>query len=318
MDDYVEVAVRSVGEREKREYNSFGPWVQEIKDLDDLPPRFDSYRDELRSAVFLAKVPYHVERREALPGSDLYEHLLAILPDALALFSLQGGSILRRDLRYGRIASISLVSVLLDGLLVVEDADGLGLELHFNTVSAKLVRNIVDLVRARCRDSKGRAEDSGRIPGPDLAADPGEDDVLYANLLAELRSREAPLSLLAYQDPCRLKTRGTERRSLGRRLLDELRRYYLGSVMLLEAQSELIIVRDSTEMRRRKFRGYRYEIAWLPFSSVKGARLEERTLPNEAVASVLHLSASSREYEFYFVAPPEPAVKRLAALAGRG
>jgi hypothetical protein len=315
MGEYVETAWRGVGEREKSEYNSFGPWVQEIQGASDLPPRFDPQWDELKTAVLIAKVPYHVERRDALPGSDLYEHLLAVEPEALVLLSLQGGSVARRELGYGRIASISLVSALLDGHLVVEDAEGESLELRFNTVSAKLMRKVIDLVRDRCRASSGRPEDSGRTLGPDLAAAPGESDTLYANLLVEFRSREAPVSLLAYQGACRLKARDAGR-PLGRRVLDELRRRYLDSVMLLEARSELIFVRRSTEIRRRKPRGYRYEIAWLPFSSIKDLRLEERTLPNDAVVSVLHLSASTREHELYFEAPPEEARARLAAILG--
>jgi hypothetical protein len=311
---YAAKAVRGVGEREIREYDGFGPWALRIEEANDLPPRFDPYWGELRSASIVAKLPYHVERREALPGSELYEHLVAVGDEGLVLLSLKGASIQRRELGFGQLASISLVSALLDGHLILEEFGGRSIDLGYNTVSEKLIQEIVDQVRRRCFLSGLRAGEAELRPGPDLVAPPDDGDILFKNLLAGLRSRESPLSLIAYQASSRLRPREEEGRSIARRVLDGLHRRYFCSVMLLEASSELILVRDSTGMRRRKARGYRYEVTWLPLAGLDGARIEERSVSKGSFESVLRLSASGRELELSFARPPEEGLARLGTI----
>lgn len=218
-DEYCLAIRRPVGAREVEEYNASGPWIQAVKSASDLPPRFDPYWGELSRAARIVKVPYRVERRE----------VFAIGPDGLILLSVEGDSVSRRDFGYGRIAAISLVSELLDGHLVFEGSDGgRGLELGFNTVSSPLVMELVEAAREKAVAAGGAFDFVGPSPGPDIARAPGEEDMLSANLFAEFREREGDLSLVAYQGACvfvsPLEAAG---RSLGRRLVDKLRRFYL-------------------------------------------------------------------------------------------
>lgn len=318
-DEYCLAIRRPVGAREVEEYNAFGPWIQAVKKASDLPPRFDPYWAELSSAVFVVKVPYHVERREAFAGSDLYKQVFAIGADGLILLGVEGGSVSRRDLGYGRIAAISLVTQLLDGRLLFEESGGgSGLELCFNTVSSPLAMDLVDAARQKAA-AAGRAANSTvtpRSPGPDLARAPGEEDMLSVNLLAELREREGDLSLVAYQGACVfVSSHEAAERSLGKRLVDRLRRFYIDPVLLLEGHSELVLLHRSRDPRRRKnARGYGYAITWLPFSSIKAVSLEPRRLENSAQATVLRLASTGRDYELYFASSPEGVLPRLEAL----
>ena len=84
-DEYVAEPRRPAGERERREYDAFGPWMQRVRRAEELPPRFDAFWPELSAAEAVAKVPYRVERRKALPGSDLYERVLGLCPEGLVL-----------------------------------------------------------------------------------------------------------------------------------------------------------------------------------------------------------------------------------------
>jgi hypothetical protein len=314
-DDYKAAAVREVGDRERNEYNTFGPWVQEVKSADDLPPRFDTYWEQLRSAARLLKVPYHVERREALPGSNLYEHVIAFVNDGIILVSIEGDSTVRRDLGYARVSSISLSIELLDGRLVFREAGGPGIKLHFNAVSEPLAREIVDLVRARCQAAANGWGAEGLTPGSDLVSPPGKADAFFSNLLAEFHAHDSASALLAYQGPSPIESLGGGSRSLGQRLWALFRRAYLSSAMILQARAELILVRASREIRRKKTGGYWYETLWLPFSSLRGAKLEPRTLENGGRVFVLFIEASDGEYDFNFASPPDAAYSRLKQLA---
>lgn len=318
-DEYCLAIRRPVGAREVEEYNAFGPWLQAVTKASDLPPRFDPYWTELSKAASIVKLPYRVERREAFAGSDLYKQVFAVGPESLLLLSVDGDSVSRRDLGYGRVATISLVSQLLDSHLLFEEAGGgSGLELGFNTVSSPLVMDIVDLARRRVVSAgPGAARRPGFGPGPDLARAPGKEDMLSANLLADFRAREGELSIVAYQGSrVFVSPAEGEGRSLGRRLANKLRRLYLDPEMLLEGPAELILLRRSRDPRRRKnARGYGYAITWLPLSSLRGVGLEPRKLENGAHAVVLRLASTGSDYELYFVSAPEEAVQRLAAIA---
>jgi hypothetical protein len=316
-DEYCLAIRRPVGAREVEEYNAFGPWIQAVKKASDLPPRFDPYWAELSSAVFVVKVPYHVERREAFAGSDLYKQVFAIGADGLILLSVEGESVLRRDLGYSRIAAISLVTQLLDGRLLFEESGGGGsLELGFNTVSFPLVMDLVDAARENAVAAGRAAPSAPHSPGPDLARAPGEEDMLSVNFLTEFRAREGALSILAYQGACVfVSPPEAEGRSLGRRLVDKLRRFYIDPVMLLEGRSDLIVLRRSCDPRRRKnARGYGYAITWLPFTSLKDVVLEPRRLENGAQATALRLVSVGRDYEAFFATAPEGSLPRLKAL----
>jgi hypothetical protein len=316
-DEYCLAIRRPVGSREVEEYNAFGPWVQAVKKVSDLPPRFDPYWAELSNATRIVKVPYRVERREAFAGSDLYKQVFAIGPDGLILLSVEGDSVSRRDFGYGRIAAISLVSQLLDGHLVFEDSGGgCGLELGFNTVSSLLVMDLVDRARENMTAAGRAATSAPHSIGPDLARAPGKEDMLSANLLAEFRAREGALSIVAYQGACVfVSPPEAEGRSLGRRLIDKLRRFYIDPVMLLEGHSELILLRRSDDPRRRKnARGYGYAITWLPFTSLLGVGLEPRRFENGAQVTVLRLASAGRDYEVFFASAPEGSLPRLKAL----
>jgi hypothetical protein len=315
-DEYVALSVREVGERERNEYNAFGPWIQEIKGAEDMPPRFDSYWDQCREAARVIKVPYHVERREALPGSNLYEHVMAFGNDGIMLISIEGDSTVRRDLAYSRLSSVSLSIELLDGRLAFREAGGPGVKLHFNAVSEPLAREFVDLVRSRCQALSPVRSGEGRMPGPDLVAPPGKNDVFFSNLFREFHSRDSASSLLAYQCPSTIQSLAGKNRSLGQRLLALFRGAYLSSSMILQTRAELILVRASREVGRKKSGSYWYETLWLPQSSLRGAKLETRSLGNGGVISVLFIESSDGEYEFNFSEPPALAYARLKELAG--
>ena len=85
--------------------------------------------------------------------------------------------------------------------------------------------------------------------------------------------------------------------------------------MLLEASSEIIVVRAAKDVRRRKSGSYWYETMWMPLSSLEGASLEPRPQSNGGIVFALRLDAPDGLHVLYFSAPPEAALARLKALA---
>lgn len=292
--------------------------MQPVRLPEELPPRFDPYWPELSSAALVAKVPFGVERRAALPGSDLYERVLALCPGGLVFLRIDGEAIRRVELPYGSLSWVALTIDLLDAHLLFGGEDEGRLDLAFNAVSEPLAMEIVAAALARL------GSDAPGIPrGPDLAAPPTEaEDFFFANFLSRQRSREPELSLLAYQRPCRVP--GSPAQGAYSLVRDALFPTWLDSAMLLELPGHLLAVRRGKSARRGP-KGFRVERGWIPTPQRRAPRLEELSLPNGGRVSVLDPGAGGGavtggmcgELSLLFSEPPAAALGRLEALAGR-
>ena len=60
------------------EYNAFGPWAYEISDKYPLPRLFAPYFAADDNAVLKINIPRETERRNASPGMDLYDYVVAL------------------------------------------------------------------------------------------------------------------------------------------------------------------------------------------------------------------------------------------------
>ncbi|WNM24997.1 hypothetical protein [Demequina capsici] len=69
------------------EFDRFGPWVDRVEVLDDLPPLYRDHPFDLASARLVLKVPRNIARRDARPDMDLYDHLLILEEDRLTVLS---------------------------------------------------------------------------------------------------------------------------------------------------------------------------------------------------------------------------------------
>ncbi len=312
-----------VAERQKVEYDRFGPWTYPVTSPDEMPPRFDAWYDEFKSSALMLKLPKAVERRVAKPGSDLYEGLLTVGSSGISYLSLNRGEVLRRDVHFGDIVAVRMAQELLSGTLRIDLADGGALAVSFNTVSADLLGDFVDQVRAACGNpaawsaaAAGGASTNGRprFGKPSSRLEPAEDDTLFQILLRALRRRDPGYSVLAYQTPCVLQAR----RESGRRGLfgvaARLLRWRLDGCLLAAVPSELVLLtRGTGRPRSGRSKGYRYEITYLPAASFRGAVAAARSLSNGAMINTLRISAPGHDYELTLEAAPSAALAALGS-----
>jgi hypothetical protein len=297
-----------VTERQRVEYDRFGPWAYPVSEPQEMPPRFDPWYEELRASALLIKLPIAAERKAAKPGSDLYEGILAVGSSGIVHLSLSRGEVLRRDIAFGEIGAISLVQELLYGELRIDLADGGVLSVVFNTVSADILGDFIDEVRREC----AAAGTERRLPADRHSAEPPEEDILFQIRLRALRRRDPGFAVLAYQAPCVL----VPPKDCGRRsllgLAASLLRWRLDGCLLAVVPTELaVLVRGSWMPRTGKARGYRYESVYIPASAFRGAVAEARSHANGASLHVLRLSAAGRDYELLFESEPSEALSAL-------
>jgi hypothetical protein len=296
-----------VTERQKEEYDRFGPWAYSVKTSDEMPPRFDPWYEELKDSPLIIKMPCAVERRYAKPGSDLYERILAIARDGIVYLTLSQGEVSRQDIAIGDIAALRLVQDLLYGQLCIDLADGSSLSVLFNTVSADVFTSFVDALRMRL----ALGLESPRFAPVEQGPEPSEEDMLFGNLLKTMRERVAALALLAYQGPCILEPTEAKRHGIAG-FVTRLLHWRLDGCILAASPSEIIMfVRGTGIPRIGKLKGFRYETIYLPARPYQGVAVEARILPNGATIHALRISSSGHDYELFFERDPSCALSSL-------
>ena len=297
-----------VTERQRIEYDRFGPWSYPVTRAEEMPPLFDPWFGELRDASLTLKLPVENERRNLKPGAELYDRLLSVGARGIVYLRSTNGGVASREHGFCEIAALSHSQELLYGQLGLDLVDGSSLVVPFNTVSADQFEDFAALVRGGCAALPSAA----RFAGTQVEELPSRQDLLFQNILRSLREGEPALRVLACQEACLL----APHREAGRgglvRLATYLLRWKLDGCFLASTPAELVaVVRGSGKPRLGLSRGYRYARIYLPASSFRGAAVEERSVANGAPYFALRLSAAGHDYEFLFDSDPS---RVLAAL----
>lgn len=127
-----------------REYDRFGPWIDTVTEAIDMPRRFRPWWPELSAAPHLVKVPRSYDRSQIRPGMDLYEMVIAALPDRLCILRAMPHEVVRRDVARDEVVASVRHTNLLYGLWSLLLADGSRVDMEFNTVSARTIAGVDD------------------------------------------------------------------------------------------------------------------------------------------------------------------------------
>lgn len=178
-----------------REFDAFGPWVDVVQEPDDVPRLFRPGVD-VASAHLVLKVPRRIDRRDATPDMDLYDHLVVADADGLTLLTRASGRFTTTRVAYDRITALRSSVDLLDGRFELHDlsgtpASGAGVAFGYNGVSHEVVGRLVHVLRTEVRRAAG-------VPAParEAHAAPhllGRDDLgrLDVDLVTEQRDLAA-------------------------------------------------------------------------------------------------------------------------------
>jgi len=141
------------------EYDRFGPWVDEVRAPEDVPPLFRDHPLELGGDSLVLKVPRNIPRRDASPDMDLYDHVLVLAGDALTVLTRQGADGLAAEppatgyttttLRLADVAAVRDSVSVLDARLEVLGRDGGSIVVPYSGSSRARVEQLVATLRDR-------------------------------------------------------------------------------------------------------------------------------------------------------------------------
>jgi hypothetical protein len=191
------------------EYDRFGPWIDEVTTLDEVPPLYRDHPLDLERARLVMKVPRNIARRNATPDMDLYDHLLVLDEVGLTVLSRRIAKASRRapvargydvtTVAYSQVVAVLDTTDLLNGRLSVYTPEGVALSVGYNGSATASITRLVSAMREASAvyppSPAGRAilESAARTAGPD-ALDPGKADVVFKNDFDELASRHTELT----------------------------------------------------------------------------------------------------------------------------
>lgn len=187
-----------------REYDAFGPWIDEVTGERDLPRRFRLHRHLLRDADFVLKVPRDIDRAEIRPGDDLYHTVVAAFPDRLVILRAEPEHIAHRIIDFREVVAVRAFTEMLLGRWSLLLADGSTVELAYNGASADQLARLNDLTVLQLTPTAPAAQST-----PFLSAIGLTTDHYFRNRFDEAQRRLGPLAPLyfdASSRPCRTDT----------------------------------------------------------------------------------------------------------------
>lgn len=163
------------------EFDAFGPWVDEVTRVQDVPRLYRAHPIDFDRVLLVLKIPREIERRNANPAMHLYDALVILDEERLTVLSRrsEGDGYGSRSVRLDSLVAMIDSVHLLDGLLELHPEHGQPLVLRYNASShdriAALVRRMRDVILGRREPSAGDGEvvAPGRVLLPHAKRDYG-------------------------------------------------------------------------------------------------------------------------------------------------
>lgn len=195
-----------------REYDRFGPWMDEITEPVDMPRRFRPWWPELSTARYLLKVPRPYDRAQVRPGMDLYEVVIAVFADRVCVLRAEPTEIVRRDVARDEVVATARYCNLLRARWSLLLADSGRVEVEFSSSSLPTVAEVDQYLMAN--PAPGRPIEIVPQTIPDYH--------LFTSMITDLNAKAAdpvrPVHVEEPNQPCR-NERGRRRRSAGMMVL---------------------------------------------------------------------------------------------------
>jgi len=183
------------------EYDRFGPWIDQVKAREEIPPLYRDHPLDLDATRLVLKVPRNIDRRDATPGMDLYDHLAYLDEEGLTVLSRRIESSSRKvtvvrgydvtSMPYPDVAAVLHTENLLDNRLTVFTRDGMSLSFRYNASGRDSVGRLIATLRAEFAALTPTAigarlsETAARLPRP-TETDLEETDPVFVYGIEEI------------------------------------------------------------------------------------------------------------------------------------
>ena len=264
------------------EYNAFGPWVYEIDAAHPLPRLFASCFTANDDAILKIKIPREIDRRNASPGMDLYDFVIALYEDKLRILKREGSEVKKHLITAEEFLGVRLYENLLKGGCTVFSEGG-AVSFRYNAISRDLIRKFMDLAIEKLRDkgSAGHVYNTSMLPVTKTIP----EAVFLNNMLHDIQLETPGISVGAVQKSADIHRKGATLDSIAHLLWKEMN----PEALHLFTDKDLIVVENGFFPNRVGMQEFGYTYTVIPFGRIGGieiARSKEYSLLRECILSL--------------------------------
>ena len=255
------------------EYNAFGPWAYEISEKYPLPPLFAPYFTADDKAVIKIKIPREIERRNAEPGMDLYDYVVALYEDRILILKREDGTVLEKQIPLKEFKGVRIYQNLLKGGYTIFSARG-SISFPFNSVSLDLFRKLTNLVLERV---KSQVRDISSLPVTETAP----ESMLLINMLHDTEMKLPDIRVGAVQKSTDVHRKGATQNMIERMLWGEMN----PEALHLYTDQYLIVFENGVFPNHVGMQDFGYTQTIIPLDRIDGievAHSEEYSLLEES------------------------------------
>lgn len=268
--------------RDIAEYNAFGPWAYEITAKNPMPRLFEPFFTEDDKAVIKIKIPREIERRNAEPGMDLYDFVIALYEDRLLVLERQAGNVKEHLIPLKEFMGVRIYENMLKGGYTVFSAEG-PVSFPFNGVSIDLFRKLTNLILERIPEWSGAGHtcDITKLPVTDSVP----ETMLLTNMLHDVQMKVPDVHVGAVQTSVDVHRKGATRDMIERMLWREKN----PEALHLYNDTWLIVLENGVFPNHVGMQDYGYTQTIIPLdrlTNIQVATSEEYSLMEECILSL--------------------------------
>ena len=255
------------------EYNAFGPWAYEVSDKYPLPRLFAPYFTADDKTVIKIKIPREIERRNAEPGMDLYDYVVALYEDRILVLKREEGTVLEKQIPLKEFKGVRIYQNLLKGGYTIFSARG-SISFPFNSVSLDLFQKLTNLVLDRV---KSQARDVSSLPVTETAP----ESMLLINMLHDAEMKRPDIHVGAVQKSADVHRKCATQNMIERMLWGEMN----PEALHLYTDQYLIVFENGVFPNRVGMQEFGYTQTIIPLDQIDGievAHSEDYSLLEES------------------------------------
>ncbi len=268
------------------EFDSFGPWILEINGKHRFPPLFKNYEPLQDEAYMFFKIPRKIERRNANPDMHLYDMVVGIFADYILILQRDINRVVEYKLALKDIIYFTQTECLLSGELIFITASK-HVCINYNTVSHELISRFLRLIR---NFQPKTALNTSFSP---IDYTYNNIDILYYNLLKEMKKDEPANNLVAYQPNFTIPRKKTMLQILLAALTQSSSSV---STIFVANPYELIIIDRSSQYKGKKDTQYSYTFTYIPLDKIRKIFVDI----HPEIPEINLLSVALQDYTFTF------------------
>jgi DNA-binding MarR family transcriptional regulator len=248
----------------EQEYHSFGSWLVEIKNEEDIPLQFIELKQTILDAEYSFKVPRKIERRKAHPGMRLYDAVVSLYPDKIILQQIHNKAVEVDEILFNEISYLVHINELLDSQMIIVTKKQ-EYVIEYNSVSSDISSGFISKIRDKILTSTPVLDLDAFVEVKTI------DSELYKNLISN-EINDSPVKIIEYQPFIQLSKTNP---SPAEMLFNTHNKYELQDTVFLANTKELIVVNRKEAVKKIDKADYGYSRTYLDLTKIRGIRLED-------------------------------------------